>query len=258
MFIDICRFLADLLVFVKFMLSKLFGSQARVKILKIFLLNPDNKYYIRQLARDLNLQVNSVRRELENLEKFGLLISDISKEDDAAEREEIARENKEFEELASGKLIFKEEKEEAIEDKKKAKIKKVSASNGQEKKYYKANPNFILLEELKALMLKSQILYEKEFAEKLKNIGKPQLLVLTGFFVNNPSSSVDILAAGSINRSAFSKLVKELEKEIGRELNYTLMDNKELKNRREMTDVFLFSVLEGKRVVVIDELGISG
>ncbi|MCU0678948.1 MAG: hypothetical protein MUC28_00680, partial [Planctomycetes bacterium] len=57
------------------MLGKLFGSNTRVKILKLFLLHPDNKFYIRQIARGLKLQVNSVRRELENLEKFGLLKS---------------------------------------------------------------------------------------------------------------------------------------------------------------------------------------
>jgi len=239
------------------MLGKLFGSQARVKILKIFLLNPDNKYYIRQLARDLDLQVNSVRRELENLEKFGLLISDISRDDDSIRKEDVARENKEFEELSSGKVISKE-----IEDKndveKSANTKKIATSTGQEKKYYQTNKAFVLYDEIKALMLKSQVLYEKEFAEKLKDIGKPQLLVLTGFFINDLNSNVDILVAGAINKTKFAKLLKELEKEVGRELNYVLMDNKELKNRREMTDVFLFGILEGKRVVVIDELGITG
>ena len=57
------------------MLGKLFGSKARVKILKLFLLHPENKFYIRQIARGLKLQLNSVRRELENLETFGILIS---------------------------------------------------------------------------------------------------------------------------------------------------------------------------------------
>ena len=57
------------------MLAKLFGSNSRVKILKLFLMRTNDKFYIRQIARDLGLQLNSVRRELENLEKFGLLIS---------------------------------------------------------------------------------------------------------------------------------------------------------------------------------------
>jgi DNA-binding transcriptional regulator YhcF (GntR family) len=55
------------------MLEQIFGSKARVKILKTFLSKPEQKYYTRQLARDLELQVNSVRRELENLKKIGLI-----------------------------------------------------------------------------------------------------------------------------------------------------------------------------------------
>ena len=70
------------------MLGKLFGSNTRVKILKLFLFNFYKKYYIRQLARDLGLQLNSVRRELENLEKFGLLISDIGREGTEMEEDE--------------------------------------------------------------------------------------------------------------------------------------------------------------------------
>ncbi len=65
------------------MLAQIFGSNARVKILKSFLSKPEQKYYTRQLARDLDLQVNSVRRELENLQKIGLL-----KQEDAKESQE--------------------------------------------------------------------------------------------------------------------------------------------------------------------------
>ena len=51
------------------MLAQIFGSNARVKILKTFLSKPEQKYYTRQLARDLALQVNSVRREPGNRTK---------------------------------------------------------------------------------------------------------------------------------------------------------------------------------------------
>jgi predicted transcriptional regulator len=76
------------------MLNKLFGSNSRVKILKLFLTNPNEKYYIRQIARDLKLQINSVRRELENLEKFGLLVSNPSEAgegEEALSREEFIK-----------------------------------------------------------------------------------------------------------------------------------------------------------------------
>ena len=57
------------------MLKALFSSKARIKLLTIFLLNPDEEYFIRELTRKLDEQINSIRRELDNLKKIGLLRS---------------------------------------------------------------------------------------------------------------------------------------------------------------------------------------
>ena len=54
-------------------LKALFSSQTRVKLLSTFLLHPEEEYYIRELTRLLNEQINSVRRELENLRRIGLV-----------------------------------------------------------------------------------------------------------------------------------------------------------------------------------------
>lgn len=54
-------------------LKALFSSQTRIKLLSIFLLHPDDEYFIRQLTRLLSEQINSIRRELENLRKIGLV-----------------------------------------------------------------------------------------------------------------------------------------------------------------------------------------
>ncbi len=211
------------------MLVKLFGSNARVKILKIFLMHPENKYYIRQLARDLNLQVNSVRRELNNLEKFGLLFSAIKSKD-----EEEGEEN-------TGE----------IKDKKDAKIKKQASR--QERKYYQADKNFVLFEEIRGLIAKSQFLYEDDFIEKIKKIGKVKVLILTGIFTGAKKAPVDILVVGTIEKNKFLKTVKELEEELGKEINFTLMSPKEFKYRRDITDVFLYSILESKHIKAIDK-----
>ncbi len=55
------------------MLKSFFGSKTRVKLLGLFLLHPQNEYFIRELTRKLKEQINSVRRELNNLKKIGLL-----------------------------------------------------------------------------------------------------------------------------------------------------------------------------------------
>jgi len=55
------------------MLKALFSSNTRVKLLKKFLLHPEEEFYGRDLSRELDEQIHSVRRELNNLEKIGLL-----------------------------------------------------------------------------------------------------------------------------------------------------------------------------------------
>lgn len=57
------------------LLKRLFTSQTRVKLLTVFLLNEEQEFYIRELTRQLDEQINSVRRELDNLKNMGLLKS---------------------------------------------------------------------------------------------------------------------------------------------------------------------------------------
>lgn len=59
------------------MLKNLFTSKARIKLLSIFLLNPDEEHFVRELTRSLDEQINSIRRELDNLKQMGLLRSRI-------------------------------------------------------------------------------------------------------------------------------------------------------------------------------------
>ncbi|MBU2213183.1 winged helix-turn-helix domain-containing protein [Patescibacteria group bacterium] len=54
-------------------LKALFSSQTRVKLLSTFLLHPEEEYYIRELTRLLHEQINSIRRELENLRRIGMV-----------------------------------------------------------------------------------------------------------------------------------------------------------------------------------------
>ena len=58
------------------MLEQLFSSKTRVKLLKRFLNQKEDKdYFIRELTRVLGEHLNSIRRELTNLEDLGLVLS---------------------------------------------------------------------------------------------------------------------------------------------------------------------------------------
>lgn len=53
--------------------EKLFGSKTRTKLLALFFENPDKSYYVREITRVIGEQVNSVRRELLNLDSVGII-----------------------------------------------------------------------------------------------------------------------------------------------------------------------------------------
>ena len=55
------------------MLKDIFVSEVRVKILKILLPNPNNSLHVRAIVRAVETEINAVRRELERLERVGLL-----------------------------------------------------------------------------------------------------------------------------------------------------------------------------------------
>ncbi len=54
-------------------LEQLFGSRTRVKLLKLFLNSPEKMFFVREIARAINSQINSVRRELLNLKDLGII-----------------------------------------------------------------------------------------------------------------------------------------------------------------------------------------
>jgi hypothetical protein len=204
---------------------------------------------------ELKLSRQTVKTELSNLSKFGILIF-------YEKKEEIKNLEEKNNETVDEKLKTSEVKTEKvvsdvfINSIKKEKIKKETKKTKEENTFYQVNTDFVLYEEIRILMFKAQILYEKDFSLKVADLGKLQLLIFTGFFVNNSESSVDLFIVGDINRDKLVTVVNDLEKDLGREVNYTVMDEREFKYRSEITDVFLYNVLDGKKIISINRLGI--
>ena len=55
------------------MLEYLFGSKTRMKLMRLFFREPEKIFYVRELTRLLETQINAIRRELELLYKAGLI-----------------------------------------------------------------------------------------------------------------------------------------------------------------------------------------
>lgn len=181
------------------MLSALFGSEPRTKILNILLLNPEKKFLIRELGKESGVPAASTRKELNKLKEFG---------------------------------IVKEEGES-----------------------WSVNQDFIIFPELKALVVKAQILYSQKFIDGLKKVSDPKFLALTGLFTGDTLVKTDILLVGPVKHRAFVKLVDQLEKDLVREVNYTIMDETEFFYRQEVMDIFLYNILTGKTIVLVNNWG---
>jgi hypothetical protein len=68
------------------MLEHLFGSRTRVKLLHLFLQHPDEPYFVRELTRRIDTQINAVRREIQNLVEVGLIVEGEAPDEEAGEK----------------------------------------------------------------------------------------------------------------------------------------------------------------------------
>ncbi len=58
------------------MLKKLFSSSIRVDVLALLLNNPGEKFYVREIAQLLQKNPSGIKRELDNLESIGIVLSE--------------------------------------------------------------------------------------------------------------------------------------------------------------------------------------
>ncbi len=188
------------------MLEQLFGSKTRTKLLRLFFMGKESRFYVREITRLIDERINSVRRELENLKLFGLI------------------------------------KDEIVNN----------------KRFYFLNEDFILFKELKDLIIKSRFFVEKEYTKKFKKLPGIKYVVLTGYFVGLKEKTLtDILIVGKVSKVKVESVVNNMSKEFFNDVNYTIMDMKEFKYRKGMTDKFLYNILKNKKIVIIDKLGIE-
>lgn len=195
------------------MLEQLFSSRARVKLLRLFLNNPGQPYYMRELARLLKIHLNSVRREVENLEQIGLVISAQASAGDQPKATAVGS-----------------------------------------KKFFLVNTDCVLYPELRALFLKAHVMLERTFVTRISQMARVKLLILTGIFVGDHQPLTDMLLVGTVNRKKFAQLVRNFQRDLNHEINYTVMSQSEYTYRHDITDRFLYGILEGKKIVVIDKL----
>jgi predicted nucleotidyltransferase len=117
-------------------------------------------------------------------------------------------------------------------------------------KYFQLNPDYALFEELRSIVMKT-VGAAPLIAQSLKKIGGIEQAWLYGSFARNQqdaASDIDILIIGTPERTALAQATRKLERQLGRQINYTALTRNEFDERRAKKDAFLENVWRNERI----------
>ena len=201
------------------MIENLFGSKTRYKLLKLFLANPNQSFYVREITRKIDEQINSVRRELSNLLSIGVLTSD-------------SLNNKLYYEVNQ-----KFEKYEAL-----ANLFSLTPGSRTVSKPATTTPK--------------PVTKDAPIADQEKALGNVSLVVLGGIFTRDQSAPADLLIVGNVTPASLKTYVDDLEASINGEVRYLIFDEADFAYRRRIRDRITSLMLNSKLVVKVDRNGI--
>ena len=198
------------------MIEQLFGSKTRVKLLKMFLANPNRAFYVREITRKIDEQINSVRRELANLLKTGIISSENSN------NRLYYEVNQKSEHYVALRMLF------GVHD-----------GSTASKKGAKKSVDITRAE-------------DNNIASVLKETGSIELAMLTGVFTREDHLSIDLMVVGDVNKANLAKAMKQVEEMESRDVRYTSMTVRDFEYRQEVHDRFLADIMNAKKTIIIN------
>lgn len=198
-------------------LTILFGSKTRVKLLRHFLKDPGQKYYVRELTRMLSDHINAIRHELSNMETAGLVTK----------------------KKAQGKLYYR--------------LDQAAPGINELKLLFTEQPKVAPVEEVEQRQMYGVRPAEPS---PLPDLGDVKLLVQNGKFVNSKEAPADLLLVGDIDEDLFAEYLAGLEKKHG-EVRYAMMTETEYAYRSQLFDRFLTLMTGEPKKVIVNNLAHS-
>jgi len=183
-------------------LGKILGSPAKVKIMRLFLLNKGTGFKNKDIARRSRTSSDMVRRELRLLASIGFV-----------------------------------------------------RKRGEE---WSFNPSFKYGTEMEGLLINTDTLDTEGILNTFKNAGRVKLLAVSGIFIKNKDSRVDLLIVGDqIKKGRIEEGIRKLEAEIGAELVYAIFDTKEFVYRLNMYDKLVRDILDFPHQILLQTKELS-
>lgn len=199
-------------------LGKLFGSEAKVKIMRLFLCNPEMPFDIKSITQKSKVKRGEAKKETAVLEKAGFL---------------------------KKKSFFM-----TILKKKGKQAKKRVVG-------YILDQDFSYRTALRDLLTSGKAMKIDKIISKLSKAGKLKLVILSGIFIQSKNSRLDILVVGdNLNKSVLNNVIRSIEAEIGREILYAFFETPDFKYRLGMYDKLIRDVIDFPHQVILDKINI--
>jgi predicted nucleotidyltransferase len=120
-------------------------------------------------------------------------------------------------------------------------------------KYFQLNREYPLFAEVRSIVSKT-IGAPFLLAQSLKKVEGIEEAHLYGSFASNQqdaASDIDLLVIGTPRDEVLAEAMRKIERQLGREVSYTVLTRKEFNSRRTRKDAFVENVLHNKRVPLI-------
>jgi len=198
-------------------LSKLFGSPARVKLLRLFIFNPEKVF-----DRDVVVQKARITPDTASKELAALARAQI-----------INRKNFYKEVVRPGSKVSKKRK-----------------TIG-----WVFNQKYPHLEALIQFVRATLSVSDADISKRFRGAGTIKLLVLSGFLVGEREGVIDILIVGDrLNEQVIANAATSLEAEYGQEIRYMIVPIEEYHYRRRVRDKFIREIMDFPHKEIINRL----
>lgn len=200
-------------------LSKLFGSPARVKLLRLFLFNRERIFDRDMVVVSARVTPDTASKELTVLARAGII---------------------------TRKTFFKE----VIRAGTKLPTKRRTLG-------WVLNTEYPHLTPLVRFFRETLAVTDAEVRKRLRNIGTVKLVTIAGFLIGEEGGVLDLLIVGDrIDESALRTVVRVLESEAGREIRYAVLASDEYQYRRRVRDKLMRDVFDFPHREIINKIGV--
>lgn len=201
--------------------THIFGGEAKVKIMRLFLFNPGLVCDAETVALRSQEKVSKVRKELSNLSKAGLVKTKIYTKHMVS---------------SGGK-------------KKKTTFRRVSG--------YTLNSSYPYIKALENFLIDASPITEKEIIKKLSRAGSVKLILISGIFLHDSETRVDLLVVGDhIKKGMLISAISSIEAELGKEIRYAAFETPDFKYRLGLYDKLIRDILDFPHQKILNKLGI--